>query len=450
MSNAAALNFTYLYPFSSSVGELNKGFGLQLATCGAHHEHPHFFEGRLKKPRQIADMLLVLSNIVRTHFFLQRIPMLDPVVTSSEDMIRFEGFSGCCGVYVRVDLLPEAFETEVQNRGTTNVDFNNPMRAALTRLRDKDESWLSVGKDEVVLSKNEDSVIEKKVKLPVRWVKGFSEVQTYQQALDLQIEVSAAEARKFMRSLPKTGAPKRPSYISQFGKSLRVTQREQNNAIRLTGMNRLKIIEPLMPSAKGMRIWANTDSSISGWEVQFDIGKFFIMISPELYRGFSGEGQNLEKLAEVDREVALKKVQAQLSWQSNIDVNQLVSLTGQNKDAIKAALMVLGSRGLAGYDVTTGTFFHRILPFELDKVEQLQPRLKNARKLLDEKKIKLVEIIDNASVDYSVEGTTVCHTVRLREEQDKCTCPWFSKYQGQRGPCKHILAARLFDEKTRE
>jgi predicted nucleic acid-binding Zn finger protein len=36
--------------------------------------------------------------------------------------------------------------------------------------------------------------------------------------------------------------------------------------------------------------------------------------------------------------------------------------------------------------------------------------------------------------------------VRLRAEGDRCTCPWFSKHQGQRGPCKHVLAARIFVE----
>ena len=128
---ATALDFTYRYAFPSTVGESDGGFGLTLATCGARHEQPHFFRGRLLRPHEMGAMLLVLSEVVRTHFFLPRPANLDPVVTSSEAMLRFEGFSGCCGVYARVDLPAEAFETDVQVHGTTNVDFNNPMRAAL-------------------------------------------------------------------------------------------------------------------------------------------------------------------------------------------------------------------------------------------------------------------------------------------------------------------------------
>jgi hypothetical protein len=42
-----------------------------------------------------------------------------------------------------------------------------------------------------------------------------------------------------------------------------------------------------------------------------------------------------------------------------------------------------------------------------------------------------------------VKGTGVEHRVRLLPDGDKCTCPWFSKHQGERGACKHILAARI-------
>ena len=52
----------------------------------------------------------------------------------------------------------------------------------------------------------------------------------------------------------------------------------------------------------------------------------------------------------------------------------------------------------------------------------------------------------DSAATYEVEGTGTIHRVRLDEEQDRCTCPWFSKYLGQRGPCKHILAANLVAE----
>ena len=447
MSSAAALDFTYRYPFASAVEKTDQGQGLRLATCDADHKHPHFFEGRLRYPRLTGDMLMVLSDIVRTHFFMPIPSLLDPVVTSNEEMLRFEGFSGCCGVYARVDLPEESFEGDLMRRGTTNVDFNNPMRAALVRLHDRDDARLSVGADEVALSRNECSVVEKKVKLPIRWIKGFCEVQSYQPSMELKIEMPAHEGRRLVRMLPRGGSAKRPSFITRWGKAIRLTHQQKPGAVRISGTDRIRTIEPLLNTATKLRIWADEDSEISGWEVISEAGKFFLMISPAVYRGFSGEGQALKKLAVGDWEKALPHVRAKLSWQARVSITELEKQTRFDQQSIEAALAVLGSRGLAGYDVTSGKYFHRVLPFELDKVEQLQPRLKGANKLLESGQVEIIKRIGDNEYDLEVGGTGVTHHVRLRMDQDKCTCPWFSKYQGQRGPCKHVLASRMYTER---
>lgn len=445
MSASGVLDFTYQYPFASTVEETDTGAALQLATCGAHHEHPHFFDGRLYEPRVVADMLLVLAEVVRTHFFVNRPALLDPVVTSSEAMLRFEGFSGCCGVYARVDLPADAFDGDIQSRGTTNVDFNSPMRSALSRLRDRENVRLSVGRQGVTLTRDDEAVVEKKVKLPVRWIKGFSEVQAYQPGLELRTEVSAVEARRFIQGLSRGGGAKRIQFVTQMGKSLRLSSREKPGAVPLSGTNRVRVLEPLLTKAKNLRLWSDGTAGTSAWEVEFFTGRFFLMLSPELYRGFSGEGQVLEKLASNRWQDVLTTVKSEVAWESEIDPAALASELGCSTDEIEAALAVLGARGLAGYDVNRGRYFHRELPFELDKVEMLQPRLKNAKKLLDAGQVKVLTEAEGGH-DVEVAGTGVHHHVRLRPDGDRCTCPWFSKHQGQRGPCKHVLAARMLVE----
>jgi acetyl esterase/lipase len=56
-----------------------------------------------------------------------------------------KGSAGCCGAYVQVGITAQAIDGHFHRRGTTNVDFNDPMRAALTRLSDQDVTKLSVG-----------------------------------------------------------------------------------------------------------------------------------------------------------------------------------------------------------------------------------------------------------------------------------------------------------------
>ena len=440
---SAAIDFTYRYGFASRVEASPQGAPrLSLATCNADHARPHFFEGRVRKPRLMGEMLCVLSDVVRTHFFLPRPALLDPVLTGNEELLRLEGFSGCCGVYARADLPAELFDGDYLGRGTTNVDFNAPMRNALLRLRDDEDVRFAVGADEVVLARGEQHTVEKKVKLPLRWLKGFSEVQAYQSRLELKMEVPAAEALAFVRSLPKASKPKMPSYAISAGRSIRLSQRPQPGAVPLHGTHRVKVIEPLLARARTLKVWADDSSGASAWEVCFAEGSFFLMISPEVYRGFSGEGQVLAALAKPPADSVIAQVRASLKWQSQVDAAALGQALNIPPAEVEGALAVLGSRGLAGFDAGGRTYFHRELPFDLAAVEDMQPRLLDARKLVAAGKVARL----GAAGLYGVEGTGTTHRVRLTDSQSTCTCPWFSKYLGQRGPCKHVLAATLVED----
>ncbi|WP_420136754.1 SWIM zinc finger family protein [Sphingomonas sp.] len=443
---SAALDYTYRYDFPSGVATPAGRPQLSLATCNADQQRPYFFDGRARHPRILGEMLYTLSDVVRTHFFLPRPAILDPVLTSNEERLRLEGFSGCCGVYARVDLPAEAFDGECHGRGTTNVDFNQPMRSALLRLRDEEDVRFAVGRDEVMLSKGDEKTIEKKVKLPLRWIKGFSEVQAYQPRLRLMMEASAAEALRFVRSLPKGAPPKTPSYAVSHGRSVRLSQRAQPGAVPILGTHRVKVIEPLLLRAQSLRVWCDEESGASGWEVRYPVGAFFLMISPEVFRGFSGEGQALATLAKPPADVVLAKVRASLTWQSQVDPDRLARELDLHSTEVEAALGVLGSRGLAGYDVDRRRYFHRELPFDLAKVEEMQPRLSDARKLIEGGMVRRLQDSRGDVAIFEVQGTGTIHRTRIAGEQQSCSCPWFSKYQGQRGPCKHILAASILVE----
>ncbi len=445
---SAAIDYTYRYPFASELSASGSDqLNVSLATCDARLEHPHFFRGRVLQPRQFAQMLLVLSEVVRTHFFLPRPALLDPVVTSSPETLRLEGFSGCCGVYARVDMQANAFDGEILGRGTTNVDFNDPMRGALNRIRDNHEIQFNVGRDAVELETTHQKIVEKKVKLPIRWIKGFSEVQAYLPGLQPRLEVNGAEAIKFFRSLPKAGPPKQKTWVVPLGKSLRLTQRAGKNAVAFMGTHRVRVLEPLFHESGSLRVYDDPETGVSAWEYRSQAARFMLLLSPEVYRGFSGEGQILKQLSQTDWQGILDEVQSHLSDEQTVDLDQISDKLNCDRAAVSAALAVLGSRGLAGFDLNSETYYYREMPFDLSEVEKLQPRLKGARKLVEGGGITVSKRYphDDAEAEYdlSVPGSGVQHFVRLRNDGDRCSCPWFSKYEGQRGPCKHILAARI-------
>src|ERR1700745_457474 len=127
----------YAYPFPSSAAFGPDGARLAVATSGGDAaEAPVFYDGALVRPSEAASLLIAVSGIAASRFYtppamLTRILLAaDPVILSEGGRFRFEALSACCGVYARADLLPGALRSAPVARGTTNVDFNPPMRAA--------------------------------------------------------------------------------------------------------------------------------------------------------------------------------------------------------------------------------------------------------------------------------------------------------------------------------
>jgi hypothetical protein len=444
---ALAIDHTYQYPFSSELATTSRGPALRLATCGGAEAHPYFFQGRLRRSGRAAALLRGLVQVVQSRSYLppallaRILAEADPVVTGNGDVLRFEAFSACCSTYARVDLLPEAVEGAWHGRGTTNVDFNAPMRAALARIRDADDVGLSVGADAVELSRAGAAIVERKVALPVRWLKGFVEVQAYQARMTPRLELSAFEASRFLRAQP-AGSAKTAGWIVPSGRGLRLSQVEDRRGLRVGDVQRLRILDDLVRHARTVRVLADAASGASAWELTLDEARFTLVLSPDASRGFSGEGQALEPLAESRWLAVLPRVQASLTWETRIDAAALAGMLSLDNQDIQGALAALGSRGLVGYDLAEGAYFHRELPFDLATVESLHPRLRDARRLVDEAGVRLLRREGN-QVEAMVRSSEVEHRVRIDGDAAKCTCPWYSKHQGARGPCKHILAVQI-------
>jgi hypothetical protein len=445
-----AYDYRYQYPSVLESGAGGAGVNLRLATCSAGSErHPHFFEGRLVRPGRAAELLRSLVEVVQSRFHIppsvlaRTLALADPIVTGNGELLRFEGFSACCSTYGRVDLLPEAIEGTWHGRGTTNVDFNAPMRAALARVRDGDQVGLAVGSDLVSLSRGNDSVVERKVKLPVRWLKGLVEVQAYQARMVRKLEVAGFEAARFLRSLPK-GAAATGGHVVPVGRGLRLSQVAATDGIRVGGVQRLHILDDLARHAKMLQIYSDPQNEASAWELVLDEARFTLVLSPDVSRGFSGEGQVLTELAGQSWTEGLPRVRASLNWDTRIEPSTVAARCELEREKIIGALAALGARGLVGYDLAENAYFHRELPFDLTQVDALQPRLVDAKKLIATGAVR-IERNDPVSgqIEAAVRGTEVEHFVRIGPDSERCTCPWYAKHRTDRGPCKHILAVQM-------
>ena len=178
---------TLIYNYSGASSLVRRGaieelFLAKYSEVDKNTNAPCFFWGNVGQPFILARCLITLSNIVKSSFNLSPFQMAllkDPIVTAGNERLRFEGFSHCAGVYARVDVLPDGLDGEFLENGTTNVDFNQPMITALGSIRPNEKIMLSVGQKEVGLYKEESKIIERKVPLPAKWIKGLGTVQVY-------------------------------------------------------------------------------------------------------------------------------------------------------------------------------------------------------------------------------------------------------------------------------
>jgi hypothetical protein len=199
--------------------------------------------------------------------------------------------------------------------------------------------------------------------------------------------------------------------------------------------------------AASARVYAD-DSGASAWEIATHDSRFVLVLSPDVWRGFSGEGQTLGALARGSTRDALTATRGALRWQNAIDAEEISASAGVPIDDVRTALADLAASGSVGYDLAEGSYFRRELPFDTDTSRERQPRLRAAGKLLAEDCVEIERDGDAIRVWVSSGGVTYRVALEADSEGARCTCPWFAKHRDARGPCKHVLAARLFLERA--
>ena len=391
--------YSYVRPSELTFGDGRAD--LMLATSGGRTAagpaaHPVFFDGFLGHPEQAAAALLAVAKVARTRFYMPPgmvaaiLRAADPVVTSNGDRLRFESFSACCGVYARYDALPGSLDGTVLDTGTTNVDFNPPMRDALARIGGLEPLHLQVGEDVVVRTLDAE-VTEKKVPLPERWLKGFAEVQLASATVAPAFEVAASEARRFIRSMPSSGSRK-PVWVVPAGRGLRITTRPTPDAVSLSGLDRLKPLEPLLRFARSLRAYAaphDSQGATGVWELELDDARLVLALSPESSRGFSGEGGVLWDLADEQSSDDADLISALLAFEPRIDIDRLSTESGLSTERVTRALGRLGAAGRVGYDAAEAAYFHRELPYDAERLATMHPRLRDATALVEAGAVRL-------------------------------------------------------------
>ncbi len=437
--------FQYTYSFTSLLKHTAEHDELFLSNYSElpAANLPCFFTGKISNPYIVARCLITLANVVKSNFIItqaQLEAMRDPIVTVGNEQIRFEGFSQCAGVYARVDVTEEGQKEAFVASGTTNVDFNQEMISALGRVSKSSSFRLNVGSKAVEVTTEQSKVTEKKVKLPTRWVKSLTAVQHYMAHSKPYATLNRLQSIQLFRSIPK-GTIKTDYYLFKRANKYIFSPMAQKDALIIGAINRLHLLQPLLPLLTELKVFQHDNGQSSTWQFYFNTVVFSLTLSRDAYRGFSGEGTQLEELMSEIPEEIIQKL-SNFSYANQTFSPTLLPLRiGKDAKATTEMTSKLSAMGLLGYDLDRGAYFYRQLPFKPSRIMTLNPRLKGAKKLLEKNQVKIV-LNEKEKVEARVTGTGVEHLVIIDKGMAKCTCQWYSKYQEERGECKHVLAVR--------
>lgn len=455
---------TYAYGIGSQLSRNTYGGRLGLATSGGTELHdgalrpvgkPFFFSGFVEHPGVVATALLVVARVARTRFYAPPTMLsavlraADPVVTVTPASLRFESFSACCGVYARLDLDASGLDASHHRSGVTNVDVNPPLREALAGLRTFEPLHLDVGDTELRVTTMAGEVVEEQVPLPSRWLKGFAEAQLLSSTMVAQHDLDAVTARAFIRALPRSSPTRSVMWATRAVTGVRLATRPTPGAACVAGPERLRVLEPLLALARGIRAYgppagAASPPLASAWVLDLPGGRLTVALSPEKSRGFSGEGGVLTGLTSPSLASDGERIADLLALDSEITTSDLTSRFDLPEARVRDALGWLAGSGQVGYDVAAGSYFHRPLPLDTTTLETMHSRLSDARSLVAAGAVTL-------GPDGHHRVTSGGTTYQVRTERDgssRCSCPWYARYRDHRGPCKHQLAVRLVAEGT--
>jgi SWIM zinc finger len=262
----------------------------------------------------------------------------------------------------------------------------------------------------------------------------------------LRHELSAVEARRFLQSLPRAKS-RTVAWAIPAGRGLRLSSQPGDAAVCLAGPERLRLLERSLPFARTLRVFGpepqrRRGAEASGWELVLDGARVVFVLSPELYRGFSGEGGVLRDLAQADDE-AVDAIAERLHGEPEIEPTAVAEELELPRAVVWSALGALGAAGRVGFDIGASSFFHRELPYERSALEAMHPRLLGAQQLVDEGAVFL------GDGSATVTSGDADHLVRWDDSGARCTCAWFARHRGQRGACKHVLAVELVRQTAR-
>jgi len=454
---------------------------------------PVAFRGRVKEPLLFRQLMLALHQCILSD--LRWVDedvwrwMLDRVITVHHDQVFFEAFSNDQSSYARLSAPLTAFEPEDEiSYGTTNIDFTWELRDAMQKLRSSRRTEFRVGAGgfgvTTASGAGAQSHFERKVDLPESWLKGFLQVQS---ALVMHPFIFEARPVDLLTVLAffQDHKPGRPPHGLRYEFrpdepiSIALEPWEQRfplrgtrysgyeRTVRLWGRRRLQLLQGVLPYADRVLAGVLGRGLPHFYICHCGPYQFTLVLSGWTKNDWSKDSA-FDLLAPRTRPDAgrVARVDAYLREHLAAPLADVAANMGHPQQEVEAALFDLCRAGRVMFDPTTTQYRLRELfaePVDVDALFAPDPRLVVAQNLLDSGRVTLqqitppdpaqkrhVETRARAKVDDDAPyEATVSVDTTGRVRFGRCTCKFFADNLMSRGPCAHILSARLALEAAR-
>ena len=401
--------------------------------------------------------------------------VLDPVITVAPDQVFFEAFSLDESSYGRLAVHQELFD-DVQEfeYGTTNIDFSDALYNELKRMRTYRPTDFQIDPSGFEMATQGRAIYkEKKIDVPVSWIRGFLQVQSAMSLPTYSFDVKPIDLYNvclFLRRHKERKSPRSLKYLLRPGQPVKLILEPWNEEmvfhesvytgdesveIRTWGRRRLFLLERLLPLAKKITIHLmgtglpsfyiadlgalSFTLGLSGWTRNdwAAAGNFDLMV------GSSGKSTP-EQSANVFQALKEKKTLTDV---------QLSLITNLPLATVQAALKQLCHAGRIMFDLERNRYRLRELtrePLAWEELRYANPKEEKAEQLVKEGNVSLdrrqmttdgyVELQGRIHDRGKERMTQLVFDMDGRIVDGSCSCYFYQRNRLMQGPCEHMMS----------
>ena len=401
---------------------------------------------------------------------------LDPIVSVQPDATFFEAFSTDESTYVRVTLPHSALDTkDTPICGTTNIDFSLALEREFARARSYRDLSLTVGSKSVSVDLGVSSVQEKKIDLPMSWVKGLVEVQAALSLESVHLELSSsfvADLIARLQSQIEKHGPRHLLFILEPGLPVRVRvepwgeeyidldskyEGSERREIKFWGRRRIRVLENLLPLVEKVSVRLIDSGMPSFWSASHDGVKIDIGLSGWTSQNWAGRAKFSALMPTASaNSPQTEQASNHLREQSKLSVAGLAGLLNVSSLESQALLQRLCLAGVALYDADDAEYrWRQLFPeinFDDDSASSREERFglsiyKSNQVAASFEPGQDSSTIVKAEVEVENKSFTVQITIDIdgRATRAQCDCNFFNYNKLRLGPCRHIVATSLVE-----